>query len=764
MHRQLATAALLLFALPALAQNAGPVSQKRLITAKDLFDFRWIGDMDLAPAGKQVVFVETSVTPAHDGYQTELYLLDAGAPGAQPVRLTLHEEHDSAPRWSPDGRQIAFLRSVDRDGHAAPPQLYVMAATPGASPVKISDLPKGAANPQWTPDGHALLVTSNTPGDQAKAKAEAARVARSTGDAAHVSDVRLIDRATYRFNGEGYLNPDLVPQLYLISLPAPDGTQQPARQLTEGRYGVGDAVVNAAKGWVFYTTVHEDEPIYDREPHNSLYGFALPSPDMHTPEKPAKDMPATGFTADLTLRAGGLALSPDGNHFAFHAEQAPAGAKEGASHQQSDLWTLALSWNGNVPALVSAPRNLTGKLRYEMGSGVGGDNVAPRGGARSNITWAADSTHLLDIAGFRGSVLLLSVDTANDAVTELTQPKESVLGFVSDRAQTETVALLSNPILIGDLFSLGAGKSQTQLTDINGALFSQLNVQMPLDLQVKPTHHAGDLHGETIDTFIELPPGSGSRPAQPLPTILNIHGGPHAAYGWVFDQEMLLMAADGYAVIYPNPRGSTTYGNNFANIIMNNYPGDDFHDLMDTADEAVKLGIADPNKLGVTGGSGGGLLTDWTVTQTNRFKAAVAQRDIVDWANWWYTADISGFHQSFYPASPPFDHVELYKAHSPLTYVNNIMTPMMFILGDADYRTPPTAGGEVFFRALKYKCIPTVMVRFPRESHELSRSGEPWHRVERLQNIIDWFDLYLNGKPEPQYNTTAVAACKTTRP
>jgi dipeptidyl aminopeptidase/acylaminoacyl peptidase len=215
-------------------------------------------------------------------------------------------------------------------------------------------------------------------------------------------------------------------------------------------------------------------------------------------------------------------------------------------------------------------------------------------------------------------------------------------------------------------------------------------------------------------------------------------------------------------VVYPNPRGSTTYGEKFANVIQDNYPNDDFHDLMDTVDAVVKLGYVDPDKLGVTGGSGGGLLTDWTVTQTNRFKAAVAQRDIVDWANWWYTADIGEFHQ-YWMKPAPFDNLAAYHDRAPLTYVNNIKTPMMFILGEADSRTPPTAGGEVFFRALKYKKIPTVMVRFPRESHELSRSGEPWHRVERLENIVNWFDLYLKGICEPQYDVAPVkdAGCKT---
>ena len=411
-----------------------------------------------------------------------------------------------------------------------------------------------------------------------------------------------------------------------------------------------------------------------------------------------------------------------------------------------------------------------------MGSGVGGDNTAPRGGGRPTLLWSADNSTLLDLAGFRGSAYLLCVDAATGALTPLTASKQAVLNFAATPDLNTLVALISNPILIGEIFSIGKPSADstartplgalTPLTHVNEALFSKLDLTLPQNFRVTPTVKPEDIPFVNIDTFVQLPPGYDPKSTQlkPLPLILNIHGGPHAAYGWVFDQEMQVLAAKGYAVDYPNPRGSTTYGQNFANIIQNNYPGDDFHDLMDTVETIVAKGWADPARLGVTGGSGGGLLTDWVVTQTDRFKAAVAQRDITDWANWWYTADISGFHQSFYPKAPPFDNIDLYRAHSPITFVNNVKTPMLFILGDADSRTPPGSGGEEFFRALKYKCIPTVMVRFPRESHELSRSGEPWHRIERLENIQAWFDKFLLNQPEPQYDVAPNVTCRSPQP
>ena len=735
------------------ALSVAASGQKRPITEKDIFAFHWIGDSQLSPDGSAIAYVEATVTPSRDGYQTSIYLLDLTKAGGTPRELT-SGPHDSSPRWSPDGKQIAFVRSAEKDGKPAPAQVYLKIVGADANPIRLSDLPKGASNPSWSPKGDAIVVVSSTPQDQDKAKLDTTLKARATGDDAHVSDVRIVNRNVYRMNGEGNIDSSFVPQLYLIYLPKADGTQAPAWQLTGGRFGVSEYSWPKSgdhSNWIYYTSEHVEEPYYEAKAHNSIYGF-----EVETGENHAKGFPATGFTDDLKLSARGLAFSHDGKHVAFHASEEPA---KPVSHKQEDLWILDLAWSGEKPGVIAAPRNLTAKQSYEMGGGVGGDNTAPRGGGRSAITWSADDSHLTDVAAKDGSALLVAVDAGSGAVSEMTEPKQAVVSYTTATDPARVVALISNPLLIGDLFTIGPNKAQTQLTHSNDALFSQLDLTMPEELQVTPTVKPGDIDGHMIDTFVQLPPGFDT--AKKYPLILNIHGGPHSAYGWIFDHEMLWMAARGYVVVYPNPRGSTSYGEKFANVIENNYPNDDFHDLMDSVDAVVKKGWADPDKLGVTGGSGGGVLTDWTVTHTDRFKAAVAQRDIVDWVGWWYTADIGDFHQYWMPPAP-FDNLEIYKARSPLTYVNNIKTPMMFILGDADYRTPPTSGGEIFFRALKYKKIPTVMVRFPRESHELSRSGEPWHRVERLENIVNWFDKYLMGMCEPQYDVAPVAdaGCK----
>jgi dipeptidyl aminopeptidase/acylaminoacyl peptidase len=354
--------------------------------------------------------------------------------------------------------------------------------------------------------------------------------------------------------------------------------------------------------------------------------------------------------------------------------------------------------------------------------------------------WSDDGKSIIVVAAEEGRVNFKRIDAATGAITPMTTGNHDIQSY-SIRGG-KTVALVSTPTIVGDLYLVGSDGAMTRLTDVNHKLMSELTLTEPDELWYT------SFDGKKIQTWIQKPADFDASKKYPL--ILNIHGGPHSAYGYTFDHEFQWMAAKGYVVLYPNPRGSTSYGQEFGNVIQYHYPGDDFKDLMAGVDAVVAKGYIDPKKLCVTGGSGGGLLTDWVVTQTDRFAAAAAQRDIADWSTFWYTADFSLFQPTWFRKAPWEDPKD-YAARSPITYIERVKTPLMLILGEADYRTPPMAGGEMMFRALKYRHIPTVMVRFPDESHELSRSGKPWHRIERLQHIVGWFDHWVMGVPKPEY-------------
>jgi len=396
------------------------------------------------------------------------------------------------------------------------------------------------------------------------------------------------------------------------------------------------------------------------------------------------------------------------------------------------------------------PRNLTGSFNFDVGSGVGGDNAAPRGGGGNPPVWSSDGRRIFAVFAREGRANLGTFDSTSGQQTDVTTGNQAVMSFRVAQDSSRIALLISTPTRIGDLFWLdGSSQTPKQLTHINDELFSKLNLTEPEEVWYT------SFDGKKVHTWVQKPPDFD--PNKKYPLILNIHGGPHSAYGFIFDHEFQWMAAKGYVVLYPNPRGSTSYGQEFGNIIQYHYPGDDYKDLMAGVDELLKRGYIDDKRLGVTGGSGGGLLTNWTITQTNRFAAAVSQRDISDWADWWYTADFTLFQQTWFKA-PPFEDPEDYKARSPITYISKVTTPLMLILGETDYRTPTGSGGEQMFRALKYRKIPTVMVRFPNETHELSRSGQPWHRIERLQHIVGWFDKWLMGLPKPEYDVAEVSS------
>jgi dipeptidyl aminopeptidase/acylaminoacyl peptidase len=701
------------------SQPTGP--QKRFLTEKDLFDFVWVANPQVSPDGKYVAFTRVNVDEKRAGYESSIWTVATDGK-ATPVRIT-NAKHDAQPRWSPDGKYLVFVRGGEKDesGKPRPGQLAMLSLTGGEART-ITDLPKGASNPVCSPDGKQIAFLSSTTQDDIE-KAQRKKSGVKGGDAKeaeneHESDVHVISRAVYRSNEEGYLDPKRHGHIWMLQVPtASDETAKPV-QLTTGNFDEDEIVWSQDGSRVYFLTRRVDEPYYEL-PSTDIYSVRSESGN---PEK----------IATVPMRISNLVLSPDGRKLAFHG----AIAEPVRSYSEPDLWVMDVTPDAK-------PRNLTADYDFDMGSSVFGDNAAPRGGHGRALYWSGDGRWLFDLVEKQGRTPIVRVDTQTGAVTEVTRGDQAVLDFSMNAEASAIVGLISTPVMIGDLFAVASDGTQTRITDFNGKLWSQLNLTAPEEINYP------SFDGKRIQGWVQKPPDFD--PQKKYPLILDIHGGPHAAYGWVFDHEFQWMAAKGYVVLYPNPRGSTSYGQDFGNIIQYHYPGDDYRDLMAGVDELLKRGYVDKNKLAVTGGSGGGVLTDWTITHTDRFAAAVSQRDISNWASWWYTADFTLFQPTWFKA-PPFEDPQDYNNRSAITFVKNIHTPVLFVLGESDYRTPQDSGGEQLFRALKYLKRPAAMAVFPRETHELSRSGEPWHRIERLEYIVGWFDKWMMGVPHPEFD------------
>ena len=710
-------------ALPVLFLAAAPPANRapdrRPITEIDLFKFMWAADPQISPNGSQVLFVRVTVNEDKDRYETQIFAVPAD--GSAPPRPLTSGRNDRSPRWSPNGREIAFVRTPEPiDGKSKPAQIYLISMDGGEARA-LTDAPKGASSPVWSPDGRTIAFASTPDTSSAQSKADSARKAADSTQKKHVSDVRVITRAQYRWNGGGYT--DVTAHNHIWTVPASFtalGALQTAKQITFGEFDEGEPIWSPDGSRLYFTSNRRLEPYYESG------GAELYS------------VPATGGAilkvASIDGDIGTIALSPDGKRIAFTGN---ANGKPIRFFDQPDLFITDAT-----PG--STPRNLTTGYDFDVESGIGSDQHPPRAGNGGGIIWSRDGRSVVVVTTENGRANLMRFSTSDGKVDSVTTGDHEIMSYSANADGSRIITLISTPVNIGDLFVVNANAPRSapkQITRVNDALLSTLDLSAPEEIWYK------SFDGKRIQGWILKPPQFDRTKKYPL--ILEIHGGPNTAYGYSFTHEFLWMAAKGYVVLYTNPRGSTSYGQDFANIIQFNYPGDDYKDLMIGVDEVLKRGYVDSTRMGVTGGSGGGVLTNWTITQTHRFAAAVSQRSIADWSGFWYSADFTLFTPTWFRGAP-WEDPKNFAAVSPITYIKNVTTPLMLIEGESDMRTPPAMGGEQMFRALKYLHKPTVMVRFPDETHELSRSGKPWHRVERLRHIVGWFDKYL------QHQTTTV--------
>ncbi len=689
----------------ARAASPGPTpAPRRTMREDDLLRLVWIADPQISPDGRRVAFTRVAVDLEADGYRTSVWLVDTAAEAATARPLTFGAG-DSQPRWSPDGERIAFVRS---SAPKQPAQLHVLPMS-GGEAMRVCEVAKGASEPAWSPDGKriAFLSTTNPALDDPK-------IEKPKNEPA-----RIVARPVFRENGEGFTDLDHLPQVWVVELEQPT-----ARPLTRGPFAAQAPRWSRDGAWILFVSDRRPEPWFGAE-ESVLYAVA---PGLEAPTDGAELKPVVDYQGQI----GGWVEHADGRI-------AVIGFVSPEPVRTYNLPRLLLT-EGPWPR--SAARDLSAGCEDDIGGAINSDQHPPRGGGATPLAFRADGSAVLASLARQGASLLASFELTGGARRDLMPTGRDLIAGTASADGRMWALTLGSPTRPGDLYHLDAKTGALRLLWApNEALFSEVTLG-----EVEEIWYPS-FDGRRVHAWIVKPPGFDA--AKQYPLVLQIHGGPHTAYGVGFFHEFHALAAAGYVVVYPNPRGSTSYGQEFADCIQYRFPGDDARDLTGAVDAVIAHGYVDPKRLGVTGGSGGGLLTNWIVTQTDRFAAAVTQRCVADWESFYYSADFAMFTPYWF-RKPPFEDAEEYRSRSPVALASKITTPLMVIHSEEDWRTP-IGQGEAMFRALSQQRKPTVMVRFPGESHELSRSGVPSRRVENQRHIRAWFDRWLLGIPKPEY-------------
>lgn len=671
---------MLCITVPSLAADKNSFASSQYFEAEDIFALEYASDPQISPNGQKIVYVRNSNDIMTDSTHNSLWLIDVKT--GQQVPLFADQYNYSQPRWSTDGNRIAFIsdRTGSRQIH-----LHWLAENKTAL---LSQLPKSPSNLTWSADGKQLAFTMSMPSTAAKVQQQVKKVAKPKG-AKWSPEPIVLDRARYQADGSGFLKPEFR-QIFILS-----ATGGSARQLTQGDFHYGSDLRFSPDSQSLIFSANLD-PNWEFQPRDAnLYQLDLATEQLTA----LTNMPGVERAA---------VFSPNGKKLAFLWQP-----NEKVPYSNTKLKVLNLSNNSIQNVAEDFDRAITQPAWLDNSSFV--------------VQYDDRGQRKLANLKLNGKLTLLT-----SSLGGVSQPQPYLSGDYSvsnNGIITYTHGTSQRP---AEVAVINKGKSQV-LTALNDDLLGHKKLAQTHEIIYKSS-----FDGEEIQGWYMTPPDFD--PSKKYPLLLEIHGGPHLAYGPQWSAEMQRYAKEGYVVFYDNHRGSASYGERFALLLQNKYSSpEDYADHDSGVNAMLELGFIDADNLFIGGGSAGGIASAYAIGLTNRYKAAAVVKPIINWLSKVLTGDTYLYQTYFQFPGVPWENVDHYWQRSPLSLVGNVQTPTILITGEQDRRTP-ISESEQFYQALKLRGIDTALVRIPGSPHGIS--NKPSRMVNKVEYMLAWFEMY----------------------